>query len=178
MRFTDGLEMADNVMTYRTIVKEIAHKNGCYATFMPKPLFGENGSGMHVHQSLFRGDQNAFFDPDDESFLSAEARGFIAGLLRHAREISCVVPAQWVNPTSASCWATRRPSTRPGAGAPLGPGARCTTRARARHPGRVPLPRPRLQPLPDLAAMLHAGLDADREGPTSCRRRWSGTSTT
>ena len=164
MRFTDGLEMADNVMTYRTIVKEIAHKNGCYATFMPKPLFGENGSGMHVHQSLFRGDQNAFFDPDDESFLSAEARGFIAGLLRHAREISCVFCAVG-QPAAASCWATRRPSTRPGAGATARPWCACRYHpARARHPGRVPLPRPRLQPLPDLAAMLHAGLDGIEKG--------------
>ena len=96
MRYADALTMADNVMTYRTIVKEIAHKHGCYATFMPKPLYGENGSGMHVHQSLFRGEQNAFFDAGDEYYLSAEAKGFIAGLLKHAPEIACVF-AQWVN---------------------------------------------------------------------------------
>ena len=72
MRFADGLRMADNAMTYRITVKEIAMKYGVYATFMPKPLFGENGSGMHVHQSLFTGGRNAFFDPDDEYHLSAD----------------------------------------------------------------------------------------------------------
>jgi len=88
--------MADNVMTYRTVVKEVAHRHGVYATFMPKPLANENGSGMHTHQSLFRGDNNAFFDPADEYLLSADAKAFIAGQLRHARELSCVF-AQWVN---------------------------------------------------------------------------------
>jgi len=96
MRFTDALTMADNVITYRIVVKEIAQMNGCYATFMPKPLFGENGSGMHTHQSLFRGDKNAFFDSNDECHLSKEAKGFIAGQLKHATEMSSVF-AQWVN---------------------------------------------------------------------------------
>jgi len=96
MRFTDALTMADNVITYRVVVKEIAQKYGLYATFMPKPLFGENGSGMHTHQSLFRGEQNAFFDPEDKYNLSKEAKGFIAGQLKHAQEMSSVF-AQWVN---------------------------------------------------------------------------------
>ena len=74
MRFADGLQMADNTMTYRIAVKEVAMAHGYYATFMPKPLFGENGSGMHTHQSLFRGDENAFFDGDDEYYLSRPAR--------------------------------------------------------------------------------------------------------
>src|SRR3989442_1574213 len=78
MRFADGLEMADNTMTYRIAIKEVAMAHGHYATFMPKPLFGENGSGMHTHQSLFQGDTNAFFDPDDEFFLSDTAKSFIA----------------------------------------------------------------------------------------------------
>jgi glutamine synthetase len=96
MRYTDALTMADNVMTYRLVVKEVAVKYGVYATFMPKPVFGINGSGMHVHQSLFRGDRNAFFDPNDEYHLSKEGKCFIAGLLRHAPEITAVTN-QWVN---------------------------------------------------------------------------------
>jgi glutamine synthetase len=96
MRYTDALTMADNVMTYRLIVKEVALKHGVYATFMPKPVYGINGSGMHVHQSLFKGEHNAFFDKDDEYHLSQVARGYIAGLLKHAPEITAVTN-QWVN---------------------------------------------------------------------------------
>jgi glutamine synthetase len=96
MRYTDALTMADNVMTYRLVVKEIALKYGVYATFMPKPVFGINGSGMHVHQSLFRGEKNAFFDAKDSYHLSKEARCYIAGLLKHAPEITAVCN-QWVN---------------------------------------------------------------------------------
>jgi glutamine synthetase len=96
LRYTDALTMADSVLTTRLVVKEVAMANGVYATFMPKPLAGENGSGMHVHLSLFRGEQNAFFDANDPLHLSAVARGFIAGLLRHAREIT-LVTNQWVN---------------------------------------------------------------------------------
>jgi len=96
LRYADALTMADNAMTYRLVVKEIALRHGAHATFMPKPLFGENGSGMHTHQSLFKGSKNAFFDPKDEMHLSAEARGYIAGLLRHAPELTLVCN-QWVN---------------------------------------------------------------------------------
>ena len=96
MRYTDALTMADNVMTYRLVVKQIALSHGVYATFMPKPIFGINGSGMHVHQSLFKGDRNAFFDAKDSYYLSKEAKSYIAGLLKHAPEITCVAN-QWVN---------------------------------------------------------------------------------
>jgi glutamine synthetase len=96
MRFTDALAMADATLTYRLIVKEIAAKNDCYATFMPKPLFGENGSGMHTHQSLFKGNRNAFFDASDKYNLSKDGKSFIAGQLKHARELSAIF-AQWVN---------------------------------------------------------------------------------
>jgi len=96
MRYTDALTMADNVMTYRLVVKQIALQHGVYATFMPKPVFGINGSGMHVHLSLFNGDSNAFFDKDDEYYLSRTAKRFIAGLLKHAPEITAVTN-QWVN---------------------------------------------------------------------------------
>jgi glutamine synthetase len=96
LRYIDALTMADNVMTYRLVVKEIAQQFGVYATFMPKPIFGENGSGMHIHQSLFKGDKNSFFNADDEYSLSDLAKGYIAGQLRHSREI-CSVFAQSVN---------------------------------------------------------------------------------
>ncbi len=96
MRYTDAMTMADNVMTYRLVVKEVAIQHGVYATFMPKPVFGWNGSGMHTHQSLFRGDKNAFFDKNDEYSLSKEAKWYIAGLLKHAPEITAV-NNQWVN---------------------------------------------------------------------------------
>ncbi|TET66372.1 MAG: glutamine synthetase, partial [Dehalococcoidia bacterium] len=96
MRYTDALTMADNVMTYRLVVKEVALKYGVYATFMPKPVFGINGSGMHVHQSLFKGDRNAFFDKDDEYHLSKVGKCYIAGLLKHAPEITSVT-SQWIN---------------------------------------------------------------------------------
>ena len=96
LRYDEGIKMADQTMTYRLVVKEIARQNGVFATFMPKPIFGENGSGMHVHQSLFRGDRNAFYDPDDKNNLSDLAKNYIAGLLRHAPEITAVTN-QWVN---------------------------------------------------------------------------------
>jgi len=88
--------MADRVMITRLIVKEVAAHNGVHATFMPKPLHGQNGSGMHVHQSLFRGDDNAFFSSDDPDHLSEIAKGFIAGQLKHMREITSVLN-QYVN---------------------------------------------------------------------------------
>lgn len=96
MRYTDALTMADNVMTYRLVVKEVAMNYGVYATFMPKPVFGINGSGMHVHQSLFKGDRNAFFDKNDDYHLSQVARNYIAGLLKYAPEITSIAN-QWVN---------------------------------------------------------------------------------
>ncbi|GBE39467.1 putative glutamine synthetase 2 [bacterium BMS3Bbin08] len=96
LRYADALTMADNVMTYRIVVKEVATKYGCYATFMPKPLFGQNGSGMHVHQSLFKGSKNVFFDPRDKNNLSKVAKGYIAGLLKHAPELTAICN-QWVN---------------------------------------------------------------------------------
>ena len=96
MRYTDALTMADNVMTYRLVVKQVAINQGAYATFMPKPIFGINGSGMHVHQSLFKGDRNAFFDAKGKYFLSKLARSYVAGLLKYAPEITAV-NNQWVN---------------------------------------------------------------------------------
>lgn len=94
--FQEALTMADSAMTYRLVVKEVARSEGIYASFMPKPLFGENGSGMHVHQSLFQGQRNAFFDAQDPYHLSKTAKAYIAGILKHAPEIVAVTN-QWVN---------------------------------------------------------------------------------
>jgi glutamine synthetase len=96
LRYTDALTMADSVMTFRLVVKAVAHDAGVHATFMPKPLSGVQGSGMHTHFSLFEGDTNAFYDPGDEHGLSKVAKGFIAGLLAHAEELTAVTN-QWVN---------------------------------------------------------------------------------
>ncbi len=96
LRYSEGMKMADTAMTYRVIVKEVARKHGIYATFMPKPIFGENGSGMHVHQSLFKNGRNVFFDANDEYHLSPEGKSYIAGILKHSPEMTCVTN-QWVN---------------------------------------------------------------------------------
>lgn len=90
LRYSDGLSMADNIMTLRLIVREVAFEHKVHATFMPKPMEGVQGSGMHTHLSLFRGDDNAFWDPDGAYGLSETARGFIAGLLTHAPEITAI----------------------------------------------------------------------------------------
>ena len=96
LKFDEALSMADKTMTYRITVKEIARSKGWYATFMPKPIFGQNGSGMHVHQSLFKGSINAFHDSRDQYNLSQLAKSYIAGIMRHAREIAAITN-QWVN---------------------------------------------------------------------------------
>jgi glutamine synthetase len=90
LRHTDALSMADGVMTFRIIVREVAAANGLHATFMPKPMEGVQGSGMHIHLSLFRGDDNVFYDAGDEYFLSPLAKSFMAGLLHHANEITAI----------------------------------------------------------------------------------------
>ncbi len=96
LRYADALTTADNVMTFRHLVKEVALEQGIYASFMPKPRADSAGSGMHTHMSLFEGDRNAFHEPGDEFHLSKVAKAFIAGLLRHAPEITAVTN-QWVN---------------------------------------------------------------------------------
>jgi glutamine synthetase len=96
LKYRDALTMADSTMIYRLVVKEVALKNNVYASFMPKPIFGVNGSGMHTHQSLFKGTKNAFFDPKDKYHLSDMAKKYIAGLMKHAREIT-LITNQWVN---------------------------------------------------------------------------------
>jgi glutamine synthetase len=166
MRFSDALSMADHTVTYRLIVKEIAKKSGYHATFMPKPIFGENGSGMHTHQSLFNEGRNAFFDGDDEWNLSAVGKAFIAGQLRHARELSAVF-AQWVNSYKRLvpgyeapvyvAWSRRNRSAL--IRIPLyKPGAEQATRAEIRCPD------PACNPYLTFAALLHAGLEGIEQG--------------
>lgn len=96
MKYSDALSMGDIVMTYKFIVKEIAREHGAYATFMPKPIYGENGSGMHVHQSLWKNGENTFYDANDEYGLSTIAKSYIAGILKHMKEI-VLVTNQYVN---------------------------------------------------------------------------------
>ena len=96
IRYTDALTMADNIMSFRLTVKEVALNSGIYATFMPKPLDDHDGSAMHFHMSLFEGDENAFHADDSPNGLSVVGEQFIAGLLHHAAEITAVTN-QWVN---------------------------------------------------------------------------------
>ncbi len=161
LRYTDALSMADNVMTYRLTVKEAAQEFGVYATFMPKPVAGVNGSGMHTHQSLFEGDRNAFFDATDDAHLSKTGRAYIAGILRHAREMT-LVTNQWVNSYKRLvpgyeapvyiCWARRNRSAL--VRVPMyKPGKEEATRIEFRSPD------PACNPYLAFAVMLAAGLD-------------------
>jgi glutamine synthetase len=161
LRYDEALRMADKTQTYRITVKEVARQNGVYATFMPKPLFGQNGSGMHTHQSLFKGDSNLFFDSSDRYHLSRDAKNFIAGILHHAREMTAVTN-QWVNsykrlvpgyeaPVYIS-WARRNRSTM--VRVPMyKPGKEKATRIEFRAPD------PACNPYLAFAVMLAAGLD-------------------
>ena len=178
LRHTDALTMADSVMTFRLAVKEVAQELDVYATFMPKPIQGVDGSSLHTHMSLFEGDRNAFFDPTDRYYLSKTARSFVAGLLRHAREISAVTN-QWVNSYKRLvpgfeaplyvCWGVsnrsalvRVPLTKPGKEA----AARIEYRA----------PDPACNPYLAFALILTAGCTASSRS-TSCRPRRRTTST-
>ncbi len=96
LRYADALSTADNIMTFRTVIREVALSQGIWASFMPKPYTTHPGSGMHTHVSLFEGDENAFYEAGSQYSLSRTGRQFIAGILRHAPEIS-VITNQWVN---------------------------------------------------------------------------------
>jgi len=166
LRYTDALNMADHAMTYRMVVKEVALRHGLHATFMPKPIYGVNGSGMHTHQSLFKGDKNAFFDAGDKYHLSQVGKHYIAGLLHHAREI-CAITNQWVNsykrlvpgyeaPVYIS-WARRNRSTL--VRVPMyKPGKEKATRVEFRGPD------PACNPYLAFAVMLAAGLEGIEKG--------------
>jgi glutamine synthetase len=168
LRYAEALKMADNVMTYRVVVKEVAQANGVYATFMPKPLYGEAGSGMHVHQSLFKDGRNAFYDANDPHHLSATAKSYIAGILAHARE-TCAITNQWVNSYKRLvsgyeapvyiCWAHRNRSAL--VRVPMyKPGKENATRIELRSPD------PACNPYLAFSVMLAAGLDGIEKGLT------------
>ncbi|HPC89526.1 MAG TPA: hypothetical protein PLN19_03800 [Methanothrix sp.] len=152
--------MADTVMTYKITAKEIARRYGCHASFMPKPIFGQNRSGMHVHQSLFQGRRNAMFDAGDPNHLSDEGRSYTAGLLKHAPEITAVTN-QWVNSCKRLvpgyeapiyiCWAGRNRSAL--VRVPMyKPGKEAATRVEYRSPD------PAANPYLAFSVMLAAGL--------------------
>jgi len=166
MRYAPALKMADDCMTYRITVKEYAMKYGWHATFMPKPLFGENGSGMHTHLSLFKDGRNAFYNADDPYFLSDIGKAFIAGQLRHAREMSAIF-AQWVNSYKRLvpgyeapvyvAWSRRNRSA--------------LVRVPLYHPGKeqatrmeLRCPDPACNPYLTFAVLLQAGLEGIEQG--------------
>jgi glutamine synthetase len=160
LRYTDALSMADNIMTYRLTVKQAAQEFGVYATFMPKPVANVDGSGMHTHQSLFEDDRNAFFDATDEHHLSKTGKAYIAGILKHAREIT-LVTNQWVNSYKRLvpgfeapvyiCWARRNRSAL--VRVPMyTPGKEQATRVEFRSPD------PACNPYLAFAVILAAGL--------------------
>ncbi|MFH0913369.1 MAG: type I glutamate--ammonia ligase [Candidatus Omnitrophota bacterium] len=166
LRYTDALSMADNVMTYRLVAKEIAQGKGLHASFMPKPVFGINGSGMHTHQSLFKGSANAFFDKKGEYHLSKIAKQFIAGLIKYAPEITSVTN-QWVNSYKRLvpgyeapvyiCWAQMNRSAL--IRVPMyKPGKEKSTRIEYRSPD------PACNPYLAFSVMLAAGLEGIEKG--------------
>ncbi|MFA5356653.1 MAG: glutamine synthetase family protein [Candidatus Omnitrophota bacterium] len=166
LRYCDALSMADNVMTYRLVAKEIAQGKGLHASFMPKPVYGINGSGMHTHQSLFKGASNAFFDKKGEYHLSGIARNFISGLLKHAADITSVTN-QWVNSYKRLvpgyeapvyvCWAQMNRSAL--IRVPMyKPGKEKSTRIEYRSPD------PACNPYLAFSVMLAAGLEGIEKG--------------
>jgi glutamine synthetase len=166
LRHADALTMADQIMTFRSVVKEVAHDHGVYATFMPKPITGVNGSGMHTHLSLFEGDVNAFADRSDPVGLSTVAKGFIAGLLHHAPAITAITNP-WVNSYKRLvagyeapvlvCWARNNRSALVRV-----PAAKAGKVASARIEYRAP--DPACNPYLALAVILAAGLDGIERG--------------
>src|SRR5436190_13182198 len=167
LRYTDALTMADNVMTFRVVVKQVAADLGVYATFMPKPIHGAVGSGMHTQVSLFEGDVNAFYDPGDEFGLSKVGKHFIAGLLHHAREITAVTN-QTVNSYKRLiagyeapvhiCWARNNESALVRVPVPKKGKGETSTRIEFRSPD------PACNPYLAFSVMLAAGLKGVEQG--------------
>ncbi len=164
-KYAEALQAADNIMTFKMAVKSLAQKNGQHATFMPKPIFGINGSGMHTNMSLFRDGRNVFFDESGQKGLSKEAYGFIAGLLKHVRGM-CAVTNPLVNSYKrlvpgyeAPCYLAWSASNR--SALIRIPAARGqSTRVELRNPD------PSCNPYLSLAVCLAAGLDGIEKGLT------------
>jgi glutamine synthetase len=157
-KYGDAVATADNIQIFKLVVKNVARRYGLHATFMPKPLFGVNGSGMHCHQSLFRGNENAFYDENDELGLSETARHYLAGILAHARSFTAVTNPlvnsykRLVPGYEAPCYVAWSPKNRsPLVRVPASRGL--STRIEVRSPD------PSANPYLALAAMLAAGLD-------------------
>ncbi|SFS60448.1 type I glutamate--ammonia ligase [Marininema halotolerans] len=157
-KYANALTAADNIQTFKLVVKNIARRYGLHATFMPKPLFGVNGSGMHCHQSLFRGNENAFFDDHDELGLSETARQYLAGILKHAKAFTALTNPlvnsykRLVPGYEAPCYVAWSPKNRsPLVRVPASRGV--STRIEVRSPD------PAANPYLALAVMLKAGLD-------------------
>ena len=165
LKYADALRTADNIMTFKLAVKTLAQKNGLHATFMPKPIFGINGSGMHTNMSLFQGGKNAFYDPDDPKGLSKEAYSFIAGLLAHVKGMAAVTNplvnsyTRLVPGYEAPCYLAWSASNR--SALIRIPAARGqSTRVELRSPD------PACNPYLELALCLAAGLDGIEKGLT------------
>ncbi len=157
-KYANALQAADQILTFKLVVKTVARQHGLHATFMPKPLFGVNGSGMHAHQSLFRGEENAFYDESDELGLSQTAKHYLAGILHHARGFAAITNPlvnsykRLVPGYEAPCYVAwsaknRSPLVRIPASRGMG------TRIEVRNPD------PAANPYLALAVMLKAGLD-------------------
>ena len=162
-KYADALHTADNIMTFKLAVKTLAQRNGLHATFMPKPIFGINGSGMHTNMSLFRNGKNAFYDPSDEKGLSKEAYSFIAGLLAHVKAMAAVTNPlvnsykRLVPGYEAPCYLAWSASNR--SALIRIPAARGqSTRVELRSPD------PACNPYLELAVCLAAGLDGIEKG--------------
>ncbi len=161
LKYDSALQMADKVIVYKVLVKEVAKQTGLYATFMPKPIADVNGSGMHVHQSLFKDLKNMFFSEKDKYHLSDIAKNYIAGILKHCREI-CIVTNQWVNSYKRLvpgyeapvyiCWANKNRSALIRV-PEYKPGKEKSTRIEVRFPD------PACNPYLAFAVMLKAGLE-------------------
>jgi glutamine synthetase len=157
-KYGDAVTTADNIQIFKLVVKNVARKYGLHATFMPKPLFGVNGSGMHCHQSLFKGSENAFYDESDELGLSETARHYLAGILTHARNFTAITNPlvnsykRLVPGYEAPCYVAWSPKNRsPLVRVPASRGL--STRIEVRSPD------PAANPYLALAVMLKAGLD-------------------
>ena len=164
-KYEEALHAADNIMTFKLAVKTLAQKNGLHATFMPKPIFGINGSGMHTNMSLFKGGKNVFYDPEDPRGLSCEAYSFIAGLLAHAKGFAAVTNPlvnsykRLVPGYEAPCYLAWSASNR--SALIRIPAARGqSTRVELRSPD------PACNPYLELAVLLAAGLDGIEKGMT------------